>query len=292
MPIINSYINHLICDLNDIVQKMNELIDASEINEFVNDPSSGFVFISPHFYWNTPDDNQKLMQIEIKEKYNSWIEHVRLLFNNSPSSIIQDIDKADRFIKEWIEKKSSWSLPRTLEEAKKVFLEKVQTFYKLLEMLSEDNNNELFIIPDTNSIISNPSIEKYSIVLGREDYTVILVPIVLTELDELKVKSRDNDFREKVNSVINRIKGWRKQGSLLKGITINKTVQVKMIAKEPDFSLTLKWLDPTNADDRIITCILEIQRENPSSVVYLMTLDINLQNKAEMANIPFIEPPV
>jgi len=51
------------------------------------------------------------------------------------------------------------------------------------------------------------------------------------------------------------------------------------------------WLDPTSKDDRLVGSALEIQRDFPSVVVVLVTRDINLQNKAEMAFLPWAEPP-
>ncbi len=64
-----------------------------------------------------------------------------------------------------------------------------------------------------------------------------------------------------------------------------------MVATEPDFEHTLHWLDNGNSDDRIIASALEIQVRNPSDTVILVSSDINLQNKAEMANLPYLEPP-
>jgi len=223
--------------------------------------------------------------------YLSWIEHLKLLFLDSPASMLQEIKDTDKFINEWIEKESSWSTPRTKEEAKNVFKVNVKPLFTLLDMLEKRDCDDWLIIPDTNAILTCPEIERYSEVISTKDYSVIFTPTVLAELDDLKVKSRDNDFREKVKSVINRIKGWRNQGSLLNGVTVHKTVKVRMLAKEPDFSNNLKWLESSNSDDRIIASVLEIQREFPSSIICLITSDINLQNKAEMANIPFVEPP-
>jgi hypothetical protein len=37
--------------------------------------------------------------------------------------------------------------------------------------------------------------------------------------------------------------------------------------------------------------VIEVMRMKPRSAVLLVTRDINLQNKAEFANIPFVEPP-
>ena len=87
------------------------------------------------------------------------------------------------------------------------------------------------------------------------------------------------------------IKGYRKQGHLLKGVTVHKSIQIKMVAKEPDFTKLYGWLDQSNMDDRLIASTLEAIREYPTGNVVLVTGDINLQNKAEIAGIAYSEPP-
>ena len=72
-------------------------------------------------------------------------------------------------------------------------------------------------------------------------------------------------------------------------MTVEKTIKLKMVASEPNFDRTLSWLDRENNDDRIIASALEIQRDNPSSAVCLVTSDINLQNKIEMARLTYID---
>jgi predicted ribonuclease YlaK len=74
-------------------------------------------------------------------------------------------------------------------------------------------------------------------------------------------------------------------------VTVNKTVTVKTMGTEPNFQKTLHWLDSGNNDDRIIASLLEVQRSNPSAIIALMISDINAQNKAEVAHLPYIEPP-
>jgi hypothetical protein len=54
---------------------------------------------------------------------------------------------------------------------------------------------------------------------------------------------------------------------------------------------TLPWLDPTNDDDRLLASFLEVMRRFLHSPVILVTRDINLQNKAELAQVCFLEPP-
>jgi len=283
--------NQLSQKLSQIEKEILKLIEASTIKEFRNDPFSSVVFISPPYYWGETDENQKRIQMEIKMIYIPWIESFRLLFKNASLEVKKQIDETDIAIISYVEKNADWGLPATIEEAKIQFKNKIKTFYDLLRMVEDKNRRALIIVPDTNVLITSPDIAKYSEVVGETQYTVMLVPTVLSELDKLKITGREKEFRDKVTSVINRIKGLRLQGSLLEGVKVNKTITVKMIPIEPNFTNNLHWLDPTNNDDRIIASTLEIQRLDPSAIVTLMTSDINLQNKAEMANLPFVEPP-
>jgi predicted ribonuclease YlaK len=161
----------------------------------------------------------------------------------------------------------------------------------LLNLFKSSNDPDIILVPDTNALIKAPDVGSYGAAVEHEKYTVIILPTVLSELDKLKTTHRNEDFRGKVESVIRRLKGMRQQGNMHEGVIVNKVITVKMIAQEPDFNKTLSWLDPTNNDDRIVAATLEVQRGEPSSKVILISADINHQNKAEMANIPFIEPP-
>lgn len=153
-----------------------------------------------------------------------------------------------------------------------------------------DKKESTILIPDTNSLIISPDFELYKSLLGNR-ITLLITSTVLSELDKLKIVHRDESFRKKVSSIIKRIKGFRNQGSLIEGITVHKTITVRMIANEPKFQNTLSWLDKDNNDDRIIATAIEHQINNPADSVYIVTSDINLQNKAEMAKIPYFETP-
>lgn len=73
-----------------IDDKMMDLLDISIIKEFHNDPSSEVVFIRPPFYFETPGDEQRKLQISISEIYLDWLEKFKLLFTNATSDIEQD----------------------------------------------------------------------------------------------------------------------------------------------------------------------------------------------------------
>jgi len=294
MPKIDSLTVRLKEQLLVIENQMLELLDASTIEQFqADDPfdEDPVVFIGPRHYWAETDESQKRLQLKLRRSYFFWFEQFQLLFCESSQELQKQIATTHTAITDLIEQKSGWSTPSTVEEAKLVLKEKIQTYGQLLQLLEAPDQAKPVLVPDTNALITCPDVSHYATAVGQAEYAVVIIPTVLAELDKLKRDHRDIDFRKKVDSVIRRLKGLRQQGSMLQGVTINKTVTVRMIAPEPNFSETLSWLDPTNNDDRIIATVLELQREEPSNTVVLVTSDINLQNKAEMANIPYVEPP-
>jgi predicted ribonuclease YlaK len=120
---------------------------------------------------------------------------------------------------------------------------------------------------------------------------VILVPTVISELDNLKVQARSSEMRDKVKKVITQIKEMRRRGHLTNGVKVNSKMSLRTIAVEPSQGTALSWLDFENLDDRIVASVMEVTRENLDQVVILVTADLNLQTKAEFARIPYLEPP-
>lgn len=291
MSKIISYINHLQDELHLIEIQMQELLDASTIKEHVDNPRSTLIGFTPPYYWGNTDEKQKRLQIKLLKIYSTWFEHFCLLFRDATKEIEHEIKNTNEFIESWIEKKGSWDVPSTIQEAKSMFQEKIEKYYELMALLDTSKENKLMLIPDTNALIIAPDVVQYSEVVGEVKYTIIIFPTVTQELDNLKISHRDIQFRNKVDSVIRRLKGLRQQGNLLKGVTVNKTITVRMNAKEPNFNNTLNWLDPKNNDDRIIASSLELQWAYPSNKIVLVTADVNLQNKAEFAKLPYVEPP-
>jgi predicted ribonuclease YlaK len=81
-------------------------------------------------------------------------------------------------------------------------------------------------------------------------------------------------------------------GRLADGVVIRKGLsEVFTLATEPRMEESLPWLDAHNKDDQILATVIEVMRIWPRSNVQLVTRDINLQNKADYANVPFVEPP-
>lgn len=284
---------HLEQRLQTIENQMDDFMDTSTIKKYPYDPFDDIVIIgSSDYYWGESDEKQQHFQLKLLRAYSAWFEQFRMLFYGSSELLQKEILLTHADIVALIEKKDGWSVPHSIDEAKQIIHDKIQHFYQLLHIFQNSSIGEIILVPDTNALIISPDLATYGATIGQAKYTVVILPTVLSELDKLKVTHRSDDFRKKVESVINRLKGLRQQGNMHEGVTINKVVTIKMVAHEPDFKQTLSWLDPNNNDDRIIAATLEVQREEPSSTVVLVTNDINHQNKAEMAYLPFIEPPV
>ena len=79
--------------------------------------------------------------------------------------------------------------------------------------------------------------------------------------------------------------------SLHRGVKVQGQVAVRTEGREPNLGASLSWLDPTVADDRIIACVLELQHRHPTARVVLLTGDVNLLAKADLAGIPTADTP-
>lgn len=286
---MKTFVEHLTIQLDSIKKTMFELLDNSRIKFRGEDHYSNVVFIVPKQYWDSPTEIEQTLQIKLKKSYGQWIETLKLFTENSPEASKYEIDQTHKFVINWLEKKSDWEIPNTIAEAKTEFETKIKFFYDTLNLYSNNGDKEIIIIPDTNALIQEPEPKAYKQLTGSDKLTIIFLPTVLSELDELKIKSSNPDFQKKVKSVITRLKGYRQQGNLIDGVIVEKSIKLKMVATEPNFDRTLSWLDRENNDDRIIASALEIQRDNPSSAVCLVTSDINLQNKTEMARLSYID---
>ena len=162
---------------------------------------------------------------------------------------------------------------------------------KLLNRLYDPFEGEVIFVPDTNALIYNPNLESWTF-LECPQFSLFLLPTVLSELDLLKINHRNVEVRNKSESLIRRIKEYRRRGKLTTGVTVVKDrIKIQSIAIEPDMNASLPWLDPDNKDDRILAGVIEVMRARPRSIVKAVSRDINFQNKAEFANIPFEEPP-
>jgi rRNA-processing protein FCF1 len=267
----------------DIAELLRQLLQASSIeaSEWMGEDS-----------WGELDDSSRQIQSKVLEEYRRFSSVLEVLFKEQSENTIKTFQEAKKVIfnviqQEWDQHTYFGNCNQAFSKAK----EALDTQINLLKRLYTISQNRFVVIPDTNALLFNPDLQVWSFdSVGQ--FTIALLPTVLSELDKLKVDSRSESVRQKAEKLIRQIKEYRRRGRLTEGVTlVRDKSQMIAIAVEPAFSESLSWLDVNNNDDRLIASCIEIMRQMPDNQVVLLTRDINLQNKAEFAHIPFLEPP-
>ena len=236
------------------------------------------------------------MQMKLVPRFDTWFSRFEPLFADAPAELQTQIKEVHGEIREWLARDgttgSQWNVPRNIEAARELLRERFATLAAFLDVLAPDGAPpETFAVPDTSAIIDAPNLETYPSALGVAELEIVLVPGLLAELDALKDQGKNQEIRQKARSAGNAIKDLRRGGSLVEGVVLRPGLRLISWPLEPTFARLPAGLDPTIPDDRILGSALELQREHPASSVVLVTGDINLQTKAELAGLPFVEPP-
>lgn len=278
-------------ELSDLVDGLANLVQALPIREFQRE-SDFLVFVGrSDFCFGEPSSAQRAIQVELKRRYETASELLKILLSRGPDDLVGRLKEADTTFRDWLELNGNWSVTSDSAENARKVRESAKLFERILSVLDVVSDDEIIVVPDTNSLLSSAEPTEYRTVIGQNSFVFMLLPTVLGELDRLKVFHPNSDVREKARQVITRVKGWRKQGSLSTGVTVDKSILVKASHSEPDMNRTLSWLDAENKDDRIIASILALQGAYPAAHVILVSGDINIMNKADAALIETIEGP-
>lgn len=282
---MDTYIEKLEKQIQALFPLLDTLCNNSSIHyRDLNSGDSVFVFLGFDYYvWAKKDLSG---QLKLKEQYLKFSEDFNFLLSKTNKQLQKEIEKANTQNIHTIEQTKAYT---DIEGTKQLFRNNLKKYSDYLQILKSSEERQTIVIPDTNSLIQYPDPAKYKNIPHLMTFDFIVLPTVLSELDKLKITHRDDNFRTKVKSVITRLKGFRSQGDILEGVIVDKTIKVKMIASEPNFLQTLNWLDSENMDDRIIASALEIQKAKHNSLIIIVTGDINLQNKAQMANLEFYD---
>lgn len=248
-------------------------------------------FVGPDLYFGKRSSAQQAAQLALKREYEVISELSKLLVRGGPKELVGELNQADAEFRNWLDLDRTWGLSINAVENSTKALESIKPVERIFDVLDASGQDGIIIVADTNSLLAESDPTKYRESAGQDSFVFILLPTVLGELDKLKVEHRNPELREKARNVISRIKGWRNQRSLIGGVVIDKSITVRARGTEPDVGNSLSWLDPSNSDDRIIASVLSLQVEFPSARVVLVSGDINLLNKADVALIETADTP-
>jgi PIN domain len=266
------------------------LLEHSSIYEWNTDDGPVVIIdaYGNYSYHELPQAGRQI-QAKLLEEYRRFGSLLKVLLREQPSDALQQLEEAETVLVRTIEQQHTWC--ETTQEALDRATGALQAQLGLLNNLYGPTGGDVVYVPDTNALLYNPAIEKWEFD-GVPRFTLVVTPTVLSELDDQKVNHRNEAVRDKAEKLIRQMKGYRQRGRLASGVPlVSGRSTILTIATEPNMQITLPWLDPKNNDDRYLATVIEIMRLRPRSVVLAVSRDINFQDKAELARIPFVEPP-
>ena len=254
------------------------------------------MFIGVHHSWGALDLETNRLKSRLLADYDHFIALVRSLLREAPEAVRSEVESSDDEIRAIIDQTHlTWHA--TPDEALSSASKHFEQLLQFVNHLYDSSEGSWLFVPDTNALLYNPALERWSFA-DVPRFEIILVPTVLSELDQQKVNHRNPEIRERAESLVRRIKEFRSRGArsgggnLTTGVPLVKnTSSIRAIAREPVVEDSLPWLDPSNSDDRLLASVIEVMRHHPRSSVVLVTRDLSLQNKAEFARLAFLEPP-
>ncbi len=267
----------------------NLLLSFSKIYRYNNLGRSGISTLGRDYTWKPLEPQGHRLQSKILGDYQKYYAVLYALLSQQPQKVLKALDKSDHTINLLIEQNTKLWI-KSAAEAFGIATKALDTQLLLIENIYGAASKEVVYVPDTNALLFNPNIEFWQFP-DVIQFTIVLTPTVLSELDHLKITHRVENVRSTAEGLIRRIKGYRTRGRLTDGVILIRNIsRLKSVATEPDMANSLPWLDSNN-NDRILAAFIEVMRLHPQSSVILVTRDINLQNKAEFARLPFVEPP-
>lgn len=255
----------------------------------VNKPDSSVIFIGPSFSFGDLPLEKKRLQSRLNEDRRRFFALVRAMLRTQSTEVQKRVDEQETTVREVIEQEPLvWH--STTGEALAAVKKEIDEILGTVAHLHDPTEGSVVLVPDTNALILSPAFQEWNFE-GLSKFVVLLVPLLLSELDTLKTNHRDSNVKQKAQAVIRQVKEYARRGSLWDGVTIvADRIRLRALAVEPRVAETLPWLDATVPDDRMLASTVEAMRMHPRSTVALVTADINLQNKATFAGVPFLEP--
>lgn len=273
----------MLADLRVLLEKHSGIHDA-------NDKSSSVVILGAQYEFRPLGQEGARLQSKILGKLPTLMGLMRALLSRHCEATRNALDTTEKTIRDVVEQQRlTWhSSPAEAIEAVTTELGHI---LDTLHALYDAAEGSVALVPDTNALLYNTMLAEWAF-SDIPSFDLVLVPGVLSELDALKVNHRNPDVREKAEGLIRQIKEFRRRGAITEGVPIVRDrISVRAMAVEPNVRDALDWLSPDSSDDRILASVIELMRRHPRTEVALITRDINLQNKADFACIPYFEPP-
>jgi len=269
------------------VRYNNALDRFMENIPFFVGPQYGRILSVGSSNWRDLDADGCRVQKKTLNLYRDYYNILSAIIIDHAETIRNRAIEADRKIQETIEQRGMplSDDPQNIWDIVEKSLD--QQFSLLTPFVSHEAQAPILVM-DTNALLYNPSLEDWCFDEFLK-FELVLVPTVLEEIDKHKSQHRNEQVREKAEGLVTRIKGYRNRGKLSEGVTLRKDIST--LRAPPQNSTNCPLFSADDPDSRILANCFEIARLEFSHPVALVTRDVNLQNRAELYCLPFLEPP-
>jgi hypothetical protein len=249
----------------------------------------GIVSLRP-FQWAPLPTMARPLQNALGRGYREFAGLVDAMLAHQPSSIREGVSQGRELFLRFVDQDGATTI-ETVQGHIKVAAKIIETVKRLVSDRAEGDTAECFLIPDTNAFYAQPALELWEFEECPR-FTVVLTPAALTELDRHKDHHPNPAVMKKAAKLVRQIGEYRRRGRLVDGVPLNQP-RSRLMAwpRDPDMNRSLPWLSRESADDRLLASAIEIARARALSPVAVVTRDLNLQNKCELARMPFLRAP-
>jgi hypothetical protein len=141
-------------------------------------------------------------------------------------------------------------------------------------------DGEQLLVADTSALLDRPDLQAWN--LDGTPWVLVLLPQVLSELDERK---RDDRTREAAQKVIRQVEEFDRRGDTLVGVPLAGNLSFREVAVTADMTQTLGWLRADVPDDAIVAGALELGWRDLTARVAVVASDRGARNKARLAGL-------
>lgn len=288
-----TYLDRLRGELDELHRRYAKILDASAIHNV--DPNRGrsrrMVFIGfARWGWAPSDTDLERDRMTLLGTLRSWDVRFRLLFTAPVPTVAKRIKDNLGLLEGWLVRADgAHGVPSTIDAARAQVAAAAAELAGLLELVPPDPHPVRLVV-DTNTLIDNPDLSVFTVQLGPA-YLVHVLPVVFSEIDDLKRSGRTPELREAAKRADRRLKGLRDNGDVQVGARVAGEVYAIFDFREPTHDGLPGWLDLDVPDDRLVAGVLRLQSDHPGSALFIATGDLNLQNKLAAVGLPFIELP-
>lgn len=275
---------------SELEQTLWQLIDRSSIPEEDDDQYSSIVVITPYpWRWAPLGATDLPLLGEARRLLDQWLELAPSAIRRSTPEAVEDFDDEAETLKRVVARsgRSYGPMAPTLEGVRAAVTKALSEQRQLIRGLpSAHGVEEALIVADTNTLLGAPDLAQWQI---AEAATLVLVPQVVRELDQHKTHHRTQSVQDKARKVINQVKEYGRRGDTFAGVPLAGNLRFREVAIDPDMNNTLPWLRADHGDDRLLANVLELKWANLCARVVLVTGDRNLQNKARLARVHYVD---